>query len=139
MKNIISILSGLFLFASLNTSAGDFLLNEYSVVTIGDFTSGTGTHVAGSTFVGGNYIAGGKSDLGQSLKQKSNIDALTVAGEMNANVSTYQNNIMLSSENNTVTAGQNSNQIKINGMQASSVGDVNLVTGLDAIKADYKA
>jgi choice-of-anchor A domain-containing protein len=140
MKKFLSILSGLFLFASLNTSASDFLLNEYSVVTIENFTSGSGTHVAGNTFVGGDYSTTGKSDLGQQNSPlTSGTNVLTVAGEMNANVSTFNKDILLSSANNTVTAGQNSNQVNINGTQLSDIGTVNLSNSLDAIKADYKA
>jgi choice-of-anchor A domain-containing protein len=140
MKKIISILSGLFLFASLNVSAGNFLLNEYSVVTIGDFIGTGGTHVAGSTFVGGNYTSSKKMDLGQKLEHNTGINALTVAGEIDAEFSTYRNNIVLNSEKNTVTATTNSNQVNINGTIIESYIDkVELTTGLDDIKADYKA
>ena len=140
MKKIISLLSCVFLFASLTTNASDFLLNEYSVVTIGDFESGSGTHIAGSTFVGGDYT-GGKSDLGQSLKQNAGIDVLTVAGTMKANVSTFQNDIVLSSTQNKINNknNKNTNQTKLSSkVTLSSVGTVKFSSDLDAIKADYK-
>jgi choice-of-anchor A domain-containing protein len=141
MKKIISLLSCVFLFASLTTNASDFLLNEYSVVTIGDFESGSGTHIAGSTFVGGDYT-GGKSDLGQSLKQNAGIDVLTVAGTMKANVSTFQNDIVLSSTQNKInntSKNKNANQTKLSSkVTLSSVGTVKFSSDLDAIKADYK-
>ncbi|WP_159822503.1 collagen-binding domain-containing protein [Colwellia sp. 20A7] len=141
MKKIISILSGLFLFASVTTNASDFILNEYNVVTIENFVGLGGTHVDGKTFVGGNYI-GQKSDFGQRLDQnsRSDITALTVAGSINAQVGVYVHDTVLSSENNIVTAAINSNQVLINSTVIdSNIDNVKLTTGLDAIKADYKA
>jgi choice-of-anchor A domain-containing protein len=144
MKKIISILSGLFLFASLNTSAGDFLLNEYNVITIENFTSSGGTHVDGKTFIGGDLIGTdeSKNDFGQRLDQNSPVDitALTVVGKLDGKIGTNKHDIVLNSEKNTVTAATNSNQVNINDNEIeSNIDNVKLTADLDAIKADYKA
>ncbi|MBU2925456.1 choice-of-anchor A family protein [Colwellia sp. 1_MG-2023] len=141
MKKFISILSGLFLLASVTANASEFILNEYNVITIEDFEGLGGTHVDGKTFVGGNYT-GLKSDFGQRLDQnsRSDITALTVAGSINAQVGVYVHDTVLSSEKNIVTAAINSNQVLINStLIDSKIDNVKLTTGLDAIKADYKA
>jgi choice-of-anchor A domain-containing protein len=141
MKKIISILSGLFLLASVTANASEFILNEYNVITIENFVGLGGTHVDGKTFVGGNYL-GAKSDFGQRLDQNSSSDitALTVAGTISAQVGVYVHDTVLSSEKNIVAAAINSNQVNINGkVIESNIDNVKLTTGLDAIKADYKA
>jgi choice-of-anchor A domain-containing protein len=138
MKKIISILSGLFLFVSATTDASEFILNEYNVVTIENFTTIGGTHVDGKVFVGGDYT-GLKSDLGQRLKQDSDIDVLTVAGTMTAKTEIYNNNIILSAKNNIVSDVPVINNTLVNGTTVTTKGEVKQSTDLESIKADYKA
>jgi len=139
MKKIISILSGLFLFASLNTSAGDFLLNEYNVITIENFTSSGGTHVDGKVFVGGNFT--GVENVGSMVKHGNNIDVLTVAGTMQTATYVHNNNIILSAENHALSVVGNDadDNTSINGITVNTKGNVEQSTDLASIKADYKA
>jgi choice-of-anchor A domain-containing protein len=135
MKKIISILSGLCLFTSLTINASNFLLNEYNIITIDDFETTGGTHVEGKVFVGGDLIG---QNLGVGSRLDSNVNALTVVGDLNTEINFSNNNLEI---NDSHTVENNGSQIKVNDQFMKNINTVSVSseTSLNNLKADYQS
>lgn len=142
MKKLLSIVLSVAL-TSFTANAGSFLLNDYNLVTIGDFEA-TSAHVHGSAFIGGDLL-GQTAEFGADLDRTSedrSIVALTVAGSVDAqNVKVFQNDVVVSTEN-VITTLDNGNKFAVNGNEiGNQPTNVSYPepedTNLDSIRNDY--
>ena len=128
----------LFTYFSFSVNAGSFILNDYNLITLGDFE--TTQHVDGSVFVGGDLIA--NQSIGFFGKDTdSPYSALAVAGKITGNTNTPINvngNLEISAEN-TITTFDNNNKFRVNGHEIQNSSGISLNTDLVNLAVDYKA
>lgn len=126
--------SSLFLCVSLTANAGSFVLNDYNVVTIGDFQSNT--TIAGKAFVGGDLL-GGKVGL---TGNQADVVALQVNGEVKGTIGVTGDSyadIQVNDEKNNVVINSLDSKY-INGIKIETKGEIIETSALSAIKDDFE-
>lgn len=123
------------LLVSNHCFAGTFLLNDYNIITLGDFSSNS--EVEGRTFVGGNIIGGSSHNFGIHLSSPYIGPTLQVAGQINGGASSgplsVQGGLQVGLNNSVNWNSKRVNNRKIN--NSNSI----VKTDLSTIKASYAA
>ncbi len=116
-------------------SSGTFLLNDYNLITLGDFSSNS--DIEGRTFVGGDIIGTSSHNYGTQLSSPYNGPTLQVAGSINGGGSSGPLSIvggLVVGMGNTVKWN---GQQKVNGRKVNNAAWISQ-TNLDSVKDDFE-
>ncbi len=126
-----TLLLAFFIFFSRFTLAGTFLLDDYNLITLGDFSSNS--DVEGKTFVGGNLTGSQSHNLGIKLSSPYDGPTLQVAGNVaSGNPLSVQGGMRVGLNNNM----QWGSQKKINNRFINNVAWL-AQANLDAVRDSY--
>lgn len=126
----------LLLFLSCSVNAGSFVLQDYNVVTIGDFT--TTSHVDGKVFVGGDLIANAKIGIGEHIDSAYTGASLQVAGNVKGNNAISVHGTMEVGGSNTLSTFDNGNKVRVNGQEIQNSNGVTTNSDLTNTAINYK-
>jgi len=121
----------LFVFSAFNVVGGTFLLNDYNLITLGDFSSNS--EVEGKTFVGGDLIGNQSHNFGIKLTSPYDGPTSQVAGNVAVGSPLSVKGGMKVGLNNNVQWGS---QTKINNRHINNVDWV-ASSDLDSIRDSY--
>jgi len=131
MKNKLILLTGLLLI-SLNSFSGTFLLNDYNLITLGDFSSNS--DIEGRTFIGGDLIGSSSHNYGIHLSSPFDGPTLQVAGSINSgNPISIQGGLVVGMGNTVKWNGQQ----KVNNRHINNAAWISQ-TNLDSDKDDIE-
>jgi choice-of-anchor A domain-containing protein len=119
------------LLISPHVIAGTFLLNDYNLITLGDFSSNS--DIEGRTFIGGDLIGSSSHNYGIHLSAPFNEPTLQVAGMVQSgNPLSVQGSMEVGLNNTVKVTGQK----KVNNRHVNNATDISKVN-LDSLVVDY--